>query len=162
MDGTTRPSQHVFRKVKSYFTSLISFCDKITCLLNEEKAVGVAWLDFSKAFDNVSLSILLEELAARGLHGCPVCWVQNWLNRLSGEEWSCMELATHHGWCSQGSVLEPVLFNVLTDDRGESIESTLSPFAGDTKLGRSADLLERRKALQRDLLGLGWWPRPMV
>ncbi|KAK4814767.1 hypothetical protein QYF61_026744 [Mycteria americana] len=75
-----KPSQHGFRKGRSCLTNLISFYDKVTRLVDEGKAVDVVYLDFSKAFDIVSHSILLEKLAAHGLDGCTLCWVKNWLD----------------------------------------------------------------------------------
>ena len=45
--------------------------------MDEGKAVDVVYLDFSKAFDTVSHSILVEKLAAHSLDGHSLCWVKH-------------------------------------------------------------------------------------
>ena len=60
-------------------TNLITFYDPVTRLVDEGKAVDVLYLDFSKAFDTVSHSILLQKLADRGLDRYILGWVRNWL-----------------------------------------------------------------------------------
>jgi len=66
-------------KVRTCLTNLIFFYDLVTRLEDEGKAVDVVYLHFSKAFDTVSHSILLQKLAVRGLDRYALGWVRNWL-----------------------------------------------------------------------------------
>ena len=51
----------------------------------------------------------------------------------------------------------PVLFNIFVSDMDSGIECTLSNFVNGTKLCGSADMLEGRNAIQRDLDILVRW-----
>ncbi|PKU40376.1 rna-directed dna polymerase from mobile element jockey-like [Limosa lapponica baueri] len=58
-ENVIKNGQHGFTKENSCLTDLIAFCDRMTGWVDEGRAVGIIYLNFSKAFDTVFHNILI-------------------------------------------------------------------------------------------------------
>lgn len=106
-------SQYGFRHGKSTEDAILSLTTLISKKLDEGKKCMAIFLDLKKAFDTVSLSILLQKLESIGIRGAPLDLFKNYLygrkQRVRIGEYESDDLEISYG-VPQGSVLGPTLF----------------------------------------------------
>ena len=107
------PLQHGYRKGLSCETQLIEFVDDITRNIDAGKQTDCLIMDFSKAFDKVSHSLLQHKLDHYGISGKTGEWIKTFLSDRSQsvviEGESSDKIPVESG-VPQRSVLDPSLF----------------------------------------------------
>ena len=117
----------------------------------------MVYLDFSKAFDSVPHKRLLIKLAAYGIEGSLLKWIENFL---SGRKQRVRVGSAHSSpenvisGIPQGSILGPVLFTIYINDLPDCLASTCKVFADDTKIYNKSN---EHGQIQDDLNKLQDW-----
>ena len=152
--------QHGFRSRVSCETQLIQFTNDLVTNMQSGAQTDVIVMDFSKAFDKVSHTKLVDKLHHYGIQGKTNSWVKAFLTdrsqRVLIEGEASSEVLVTSG-VPQGSVLGPCLFLFYINDIPDNITSTVRLFADDTIMYIALKPKINTAALQEDLNTLDKW-----
>jgi len=143
--GLIANAQHGFRAKKSVSTQLLECQNSWFKTLCRGFALDVVYIDFAKAFDTVCHSKLLHKLAALGVSGRLLSWLQAFLSCRSQRVLVNDALSDSVEVTSsvvQGSVLGPTLFLAYVNDIVDCVKDLpvkMKLFADDVKLYATVD-----------------------
>ena len=130
------PNQWGFKKGHSTELLLIYLTETWKKAIEEGKAVGVIFIDFSKAFDTVDHEILRLKLQSSGISGKVATWIEDYLSnrkKLTVIETESSEVLDVSMGVPQGSLLGPRLFTAYTNDLPKAVKSgQVEMYADDT------------------------------
>lgn len=149
------PQQHGFLKGRSTTTNLISFIDTVTAGMEGGGQVDAIYTDYSKAFDRIDHSTLLEKLNDAGIRGD----LFRWLTSYVGDRCQTVALGGYTSVPSlipsgvpQGSILGPLLFIIFINDIGQCFQhSNFVLYADDMKIYKIIKNRQDAELLQSDL-----------
>ena len=143
--------QHGFRRGRSVESNLLTCLNDWISHVDNSQSVDVVYLDFCRAFDRVSIRLLLEKLDYFGICGNLHDWIGDFLSNRTfrvkvgdayGDEKDVIS------GVPQGSVLGSYLCTLYTADIPTKILSKCAMYADDTKLYNAS---VNNKILQTDL-----------
>ncbi|KAI8479428.1 hypothetical protein Bbelb_428470 [Branchiostoma belcheri] len=154
--------QHGFRKGRSCETQLLGLADEISHTLEDGHQEDLLVLDFSKAFDKVSHSLLVHKLKyyRNGIDGKVNTWISEFLadrKQAVVVNGSRSEYVSVESGVPQGSVLGPSLFLLFINDLPVGLSSVSRLFADDTACHDTIKTTHDQVRLQEDLNKLAEW-----
>lgn len=154
--------QHGFVASRSTATNLLSFSESLIQSIDESKQFDVLYTDFSKAFDRIPHSILINKLKTYGITGTLLKWLESYLSNrefyivVNGFRSSRNYFMT--SGAPQGTHLAPILFNIYVNDLPHCfLHSECFLYADDLKFARQIESSSDIALLQDDLNRVITW-----
>ena len=161
VESRIHPLQHGFIKGRSCASQLVDVYHRIGATLDKGGQVDMIFLDFSKAFDCISHSLLIYKLQRQfGISGHLLGFIQSYLHERSqcvivnGESSDWIHVPSG---VPQGSILGPLLFLLFINDLPNVSASTTALFADDAKCFRTIVNENDCVSLQQDLDNFYEW-----
>ena len=150
-----------FRKGRSTIDNIINLENDIQKNINNKKHVLAVFLDLEKAYDRIKIKNLIKKLKQYGIQGKMLSFIHNYLTNRTYQVRVGKKLSgTFHstGGLPQGSILSPLLFNIMLSDIPTCPSVSTSLYADDCAIwtsGSNVKLLINK--MQKHLNSLESW-----
>lgn len=152
--------QHGFFHKRSTLTNLLEFSENLSNCLDGNGQIDCIYTDFSKAFDKVNHSILIDKLNSFNISKRLQHWLSSYLvDRLQFVRFIGYKSnpITPSSGVPQGSILGPLLFLLFINDISKKLKCKHLLYADDLKIFKSIHSIQDCIDLQEDLTHLQRW-----